>query len=634
MLRLMHKVVRWLLTIYLGGLMLCRLIAPDWLLKQDPSIKKVLEGDFTPEQLQLFNTQGYNVYHWPNYPSLYTGSNVEGRDIDKFEWVFVDCDLKDAKYANKDAFLEELVKNEKLLPTKIVDSGNGIHAYWRVTDLDAMSYLRFQRRLCRLLSTDSATGMICQLMRVPGYLNNKLAEPKACELLYEEEVTYTSEQLDKLIPAITIEDEQFCQQHYNRVNSIEELPKISGKLPAKFGQLLKKNSEVKKLFSEVQDDRSGGDFRLGHIMLGNDFTKDEAMNVLYNSHKAMQRSPGHRYSYAQNIVDKIWSFEKEAAQPNVSPTVREILSKGDDVIKGKRFPCNRLVDDTEHGYRLGQVIGIIGGSGVGKTTLTLNMFLWFSSNNPDYHHFFFSLEQPPGEVASRIRTICGDDDSLFDRIHIVSNYADDGSYRHLSLKAIEEHIISFENQTKKKVGATVIDHIGVLSKETKNGENDGLIGVCRDMKSVAVRCNIMLLMLSQAPKEKSGVGDIELDKGAAYGTVFFESFVDYCLCLWQPLKRAYNQGAPTIMALKFVKIRHKRQGTDRIQEDVCYQVYFDPNNERLRELTQDEETSAKHFTNIATNLRKADKKTDIVPYQSRRLEDEIGINNNNDSKRH
>lgn len=601
--------------------MICRLIAPDWLKLSTPDIDKVIERDFSPEELQLFNAQGYNTYYWPNSPSIHTGSSVKGSDIDNFDWVFVDCDLKQGIYPDKQTFIEELIKNDNLMPTKIIDSGNGVHAYWKVTDLDAKSYLRLQRRLCRYFRTDEATSSICQLMRVPGYLNNKdQNNPKMCEILSEDSaLAYSSEDLNNRLPGILPEDEAFCQQHYNRVNNLEQVT-ISEELPPKFGKLLKENKEAKQLFASASDDRSKSDYRLAHIMYGNQFTKQEAMSVLYNSAKAMQRGPSHRHNYAQNIVDKIWTYE--ATQEVVSsPTVRDILSKGDEVIKGKRFPCNRLVDDTRHGFRLGQVIGIIGGSGVGKTTLTLNMFLWFSSNNPDYHHFFFSLEQPPGEVASRIRTICGDDDSLFDRIHIVSNYSDDGSYKHFSLKTIEEHVLAFEKQSGKKVGTAVVDHIGVLSKETKNGENDGLIGVCRDMKSLAVRCNIMLLMLSQAPREKAGIGDIELDKSAAYGTVFFESFIDYCLCLWQPLKRAYAQGAPTVMALKFAKIRHKQQNKDRIKEDVCYQVFFDPETERLRELTQDEEVSAKYYTGVATNLRKLDKKTDVVDYTSRRLEE-------------
>ena len=186
------------------------------------------------------------------------------------------------------------------------------------------------------------------------------------------------------------------------------------------------------------------------------------------------------------------------------------------------------------------------------------------------------------------------------------------------MDSIEEHLMQFQKTTGHKVGATVIDHIGVIAKQAKNGENDGLIGVCRQMKALAVKVNTMLIMLSQAPREKAGIGDLELDKSAAYGTVFFESFVDYCLCLWQPLKRVYQNGAPTVMALKFAKIRHKKQGVDRIQEDIRYQLFFDPNTEQLRELTQEEEKSLVYFYNLAANIRKQDRKTDVVTYVSRR----------------
>lgn len=585
--------------------------------------KPVLEGKFTDEQIAEYNSLGYNIYYLPNHPSEYKpGTTIDGTHIDVFSWVFVDCDIKDKTYSSKEEFLEVL-GIVGIQTTRIVDSGNGIHAYWKVSNLDAMSYLRFQRRLMRLFNTDESIATLYQLMRVPGTINTKVKDsPILCELLHEDDISYTAEELDKLLPPITIEDEDYCKTHYDRTFNINQ-EVISDVLPPKFGKLLRDNAEAKEIWTSDNEDRSKSDFRLAHLMFASGFTKEEAASVLVNSAKALQRAPIHRNNYARNIVDKIWTFEETQDASNLSPTVKDILTRGEEALKGTRFPCHRIIDDTVHGFRLGQVIGIIGGSGVGKTTLTLNAFLWFAENNPDYHHFFFSLEQPVGEIASRIRTICQGNENLFDKIHIISNYALDGSYRHFSLDDIEEHVLSFEQKSGHKVGAIVVDHIGVLAKSTKNGESEGLMDICRRMKVTAVKVNVMLIMLSQAPREKAGIGDLELNKDAAFGTVFFESFCDYCLCLWQPLKRAYSQGAPTIMALKFAKIRHKKQGHDRIQEDICYQVYFDPETELLRELTQDEEISAKFYLGLATNLRKADRKTDIIPYKSRRVEETI-----------
>lgn len=600
---------------------LCRLIAPNWLMDESPNTKRVLEGEFSKDEILKYNQIGYNIYYLPNSPSNYhRGIIVDGSHIDTFNYIFVDYDLKEQKYKSKDEFIEA-VGTSGIAPTKVIDSGNGIHVYWRVSDLDVKSYLRLTRRMMRLLNTDEATCNIFQLMRLPGTINTKYkTNTSECVLLYESDKSYTCEELDKLLPLISAEDEIYCNQHYDKTYSINRTDiNIDDKIPPKFGKLIKDNHEAKDIWSGSSADRSKDDFRLGHIMFANGFSKEEAASVLVNSAKALSRAPIHRVNYATNIIDKIWTFEESGVTENLSPTVRDILSKGSDTVKGVRFPCNKIIDDTVYGFRLGQVIGIVGGSGVGKTTLTLNAFLWFAEANPDYHHFFFSLEQPSEEIASRIRTICQGKEGLFDKIHIVSNYGSKDEFTNFSINSIEEHIKEFTKKTRFKVGTAVIDHIGVLAKSDKHGESEGLIGICKRMKAVAVNCNVMLIMLSQAPREKAGIGDIELNKDAAFGTVFFESFVDYCICMWQPLKRVYNNGAPTIMAFKFAKIRHKKQGLDKIQEDVCYQLYFNPETELLRELTQDEETSAKFYLHQAVHARKLDRKTDIIPYQSRRV---------------
>jgi KaiC/GvpD/RAD55 family RecA-like ATPase len=354
-------------------------------------------------------------------------------------------------------------------------------------------------------------------------------------------------------------------------------------------------------------------------MFASDFTKEEALSVLVNSAKALQRAPSHRLAYATNIVDKIWLFEatEDKDSLNLSSTVRQILDRSGDDIKGTRFPCWDYIDATVHGFRLGQIIGLVAGSGVGKTAMALNMFLGFVQNNPEYDHFFVPLEQPANEIADRWKTMCGDNERLYDKVHIISNYGDRGEFRHLSLDEIRQYLLQFKERTGKKIGCVVIDHIGALKKKSKDGENQGLIEICHEMKAFAVETNTMLVMQSQAPRDKAGIGDIELNKDAAYGTLFFESYCDYLIAIWQPLKRCYSEeGCPTVTAFKFGKIRHKKAGIDKISEDVCYRLFFDPKTEHLRELTQIEEKSFDFFNNKALNLRKADRKTDLVPYKS------------------
>lgn len=601
-----------------------RLILPDWAKAENPSLKKIVEGQFSHDELLEFNEKAYNIYYLPNYPSIYDSTkSVDGSDIDVFEYVFADMDLKDGTYSSKDEFIA-LVHKLPVQPTKIIDSGRGVHVYWRVSDLDALSFLKLQRRICRHLNTDEAVSKIYQLMRVPGTVNTK--EPtnyQICQVLFETNLVYTSEDMDKFLPPLTREDEDYCQQHYESTyNKQSRNVVVKDEIPNKFNALIRENREVKEIWLGNTDDRSASDYRLGHIMYASQFTRDEAISVLVNTSKALARAPIHRLSYATNIVDKIWTFE---STPNknfkqLSSSVKNILSRSTSGLEGTRFPCWTYLDNTVRGFRLGDVIGLVAGSGVGKTAIALNMFKGFVHNNPDYVHFFIPLEQPANEIALRWKSMCGDDTRLHDKVEVLSNYDENGGFRHLSLDEIKDYVLQFQEATGRKVGCVVIDHVGALKKKGKDGENQGLMDICHAMKAFAVETNTLLVMQSQAPREKAGIGDLELNKDAAYGTVYFESYCDFLVTMWQPLKRCYSEPAcPTVTAFKFCKIRHKKQGIDKILEDVPYALLFDSKSEQLRELTQDEEKAFDFFNKQATNKRKMDRNSDVVKYTSTKV---------------
>lgn len=608
--------------------MIYRCILPNWASEEYPNIKRVAEGQFSDREIQELNQQFYNIYFLPNHPRNYDPSTtVVGSQVDDFRFVFADMDLKEKAYESKDEFIRALC-SFPLTPTRITDSGNGIHVYWEILDLDAMSFLRLQRRIIRHFNTDEAVGQIFQLMRVPGTVNTKNKDDlKLCEVWFDSDNVYTCEDLDKVLPTITRQDEAYCKQHFDKTYGIHEPTQINDKIPDKFLQLIKSSKEIKDIWSGNVEDRSAGDYRMGHIMHAHGFTRDEALSVLVNSAKAVSRAPVHRVSYSENIVDKIWTFEgsDNKDELNLSSTVKSILQRSGDTIKGIRFPCHRYLDATAHGFRLGQVIGLVAGVGVGKTAVALNMFEGFVHNNPDYDHFFVPLEQPANEIADRWKTMCGENTQLHDKVHVISNYAEDGSFRHLSLGEIKDYILKFQQVTKRKVGCVVIDHIGALKKQTKDGENQGIMDICHEMKAFAIQTNTMLVMQSQSSREKAGIGDLELDKDAAYGTIFFESYCDYLVTMWQPLKRCYNQeGCPSVTAFKFCKIRHKKKGVDEIQEDTRYCLMFDSATERLRTLTQTEEKSFEFWNNQSTNLRKKERKTDVVMYTSIKWNTEEG----------
>lgn len=597
--------------------MIFRCILPSWASEENPQYKKVIEGDLNEAQIRELNlVRHYNIYYLPNSPSNTSCINdgpIDGSNIDLFHWIFVDMDLKDGTYPSKEAFIS-VIGEGGLPPTKVVDSGNGIHVYWRVSNLDAISFLRLQRRLIRKFRTDEAVAKIYQLMRYPGTVNTKLKDaPKECDLIYEDNKVYTCEELSTTLPPISLEDEQYCQQHFDKTYNIAPDVNVDDKIPPRFDRLVRNNKEVRDIWAGKYEDRSKADFRLGHLMHADGFSKDEALSVLVNSAKASQRAPKHRVSYAQNIVDKFWTYNSDS----LSKSVKEILETAGDRLKGTKFPCWPYIDATTHGFRLGQVVGLVAGSGVGKTAMALNMFEGFVKNNPEYDHFFIPLEQPANEIADRWKTMCGSNTALHSKVHVLSNYDDAGAFRHLSFEEIKKYLLEFRQNTGKKIGCVVIDHIGALKKKGKDGENQDLMDICHAMKGFAVETNTMLVMQSQTSREKAGIGDLELNKDAAYGTVYFESYCDFLITIWQPLKRCYSDtNCPTVTAFKFCKIRHKKTSEDNAQEDVPYLLYFDSHSEHLRELTEQEEISFDYFNKQATNKRKGDRKTDIVTYHS------------------
>lgn len=186
----------------------------------------------------------------------------------------------------------------------------------------------------------------------------------------------------------------------------------------------------------------------------------------------------------------------------------------------------------------------------------------------------------------------------------------------ISLSEIRDYIINFQNSTGKKVGCVCIDHIGVLRQETKSGEYQALRDICSELKSFAIATNTLLVIQSQTNRDKAGIGDLELSKDAAFGTQSFESFLDFLVVAWQPLKRCYgNPACPRITAYKFAKIRFKSK-RDTVIEDECYRLTFDQDTETLRMMTQDEERKFKFFDGQALIKRRKDRKTDAVEYTS------------------
>lgn len=276
-----------------------RLILPDRLRKDVKPWDFIKEGDFSDDELKKFNRFGYNVYHFPNHNSAPPkGKYLCGDDIDVYNWLFVDMDLKDGIYESKEDFIST-IKEFQLIPTKIIDSGNGIHVYWKTSGLTRDLFISTQKRLIHKFNTDKSIFTPLQLMRLEGFNNTKKEELSPCFIIEANmDNTYDVSDFDKILPVITKSELEKAYKKY----SVKKSVIVEGEIPKKFLDMLDNNENMRELYYSPKD-RSAADYKLARVLLFNDFKYNEAVEVLCTTQKGAERGT----DYAISTVERAYS---------------------------------------------------------------------------------------------------------------------------------------------------------------------------------------------------------------------------------------------------------------------------------------------------------------------------------------
>ncbi|MEE8079430.1 MAG: DnaB-like helicase C-terminal domain-containing protein [Pseudomonadales bacterium] len=122
-------------------------------------------------QLKADNAKGQSVYVGIN-PRKERGGRTTA-DV-----VLARCLFSDFDNVGLDGARERWQAAELPKPTLTVNSGHGVHAYWRLEEtLDTETWTRFQRDLAAVLKSDPSVHDPPRLARLPGFVNHK--EPVA-----------------------------------------------------------------------------------------------------------------------------------------------------------------------------------------------------------------------------------------------------------------------------------------------------------------------------------------------------------------------------------------------------------------------------------------------------------------------
>jgi len=576
-----------------------RLIKPLWAKeklpnkKPNPEFKEIIHGpstiegiNFTKDFLEEKNKAGYNLYYFPNRPStdVYTKEKfaLSGKDIDVFSYIFLDMDLKEKVYESKEAFLKVL-KDFNFTPSLTVDSGNGIHAYWKISDLTIEVYLKLQLCLIKKFDTDKSVFSALQLMRVPESLNTKKYKDYARSSIVKDlsnKKVYTladiPEELDKILGPIELAK---VQEHLDKLSGKYEVSLIDvdvNLLPERFVKLMDKRAKLKEMFTDprsVGKDRSAVDLMLTSELYRLKFDINDALIIISNTQKALEKGAS-RIAYASLTVAKVY---KNRATHRVTSVKDYMRNKKSDILEPKvNGPFYMDSDVLGSPWRKKEILGLIAGSGVGKTAVALNIVKDIIENNPhnDEVYIFFSLEMSKDQVIKRWLDLTNNDLALAEKFFVIDRVNEKNLPINIGLQEIYEYSQEVTQVTGKKIGAIILDHFHIISthidarkspnfgidSEQNTGRGDirnlSLNGLATQLKALTQTLNTFCILLSQTTKGK-GIGDTPLAKDAAYGVSQFEWIVDRIITIWQPLMRVQNKCATKFLAFQYAKIREK-----------------------------------------------------------------------------
>lgn len=610
-----------------------RLIKPDWAKrvldngKPNPKFvaeindnKNTHEGcNFTPEFVKQKNDEGYNIYFFPNHPSKDVYAEgvkaLAGKHIDVFNFVFVDMDLKDKVYANKEEFLKKL-SEFPVKPTMVVNSGNGVHAYWSVQGLTRDEYVFTQLALLKYFNTDESVFTVLQLMRLPGYNNTKRHGDFVPASILEDHSgggTYTLDQFPQSIfQALTAEEVTRGQKHIDRLDGklVINAPEFVNvdEVPEKFFDFIN-DSKNKLAFDlwmtpkESYGDRSGADMKLANILFRANFNKKEALAVLSNTQKAL--SHANRKHYADMTIDKVYTDKLNSKFMTVGQrnrTIDEEKNLGSFVKSTWYFDSSVLGNP----WRKRELTGLIAGTGVGKTTVTLKWMKDAIENNPDTDdiYVFFTLEMTAGEIVTKWNKLVGKDSPLAERLYVIGNETETFEPRNIGLQEMLEDCTELKKLTGKNIGMLAVDHVSIISRhiDTRKKYTFGIDSemnagygniktlslnkLCDQLKVLCKMVDTHIVVLTQTTKEK-GVGDLPIDKDGAFGISSYENIMDRIITIWQPLKLVQHQTKVNFLAWQYVKIRSKSEN-DKIQTNEPKLLTFEMASGDLRVTTTEE----------------------------------------------
>lgn len=262
------------------------------------------------------------------------------------------------------------------------------------------------------------------------------------------------------------------------------------------------------------------------------------------------------------------------------------------------------VDCLTRRWSKGDILGIIAGAGVGKTSFVLYCYREILLNNLDNNGvcIFVSLEMSKQEIAEAWYNLVGEDEEgISDRFYIIDNFDENNNAKCMGISDINTELKAYRETLGEDILSFTVDHLHIIENPSQDFN-----GIMKSLKETARELDSFGIVLSQTTKGK-GIGDIPVAKDGSFGCSQFEWISSYVITLSQPLKRVQNQCDLPVLAWQYAKIRFKKK-TDKLKESMNYCLYYDMETGMLRELDGAEKSKFAMWYEQVLELRDAEEK--------------------------
>lgn len=231
------------------------------------------------------------------------------------------------------------------------------------------------------------------------------------------------------------------------------------------------------------------------------------------------------------------------------------------------------LDNIIAGLRPGEVLGWMARPGIGKTLVLGHIAQHVAET--DFGHVFFSLEMPAAQIVDRLA-------SGFYGLprHIVRERLEAGVLNSAEYTAAFQRFVLVDApgldvgtmaaklrqiQAGPLRGAPVrlvtVDHLGLIGGDRRMSTYDRVSTQARELKELAKRFNVAVILAVQVNREAGGDGSKELHLGSARDSGVVEEAMDYLIAMRrldrsQTLPKYEREKYTDVLFAKVVKNRH------------------------------------------------------------------------------